>query len=190
MLSRVPLQMSERAPNGHRSASRRARLGLHNDQPSRTEPPAKASHRGPRAANRSVSRWPSRWEPTGKVVQSWVPAHLAEQLKAQAELERRSVSSTIRLAIEARLHPMRSGHEQLADSTRDPPTPWPTSSRVAGTPPRSSYDSTSRRSTCCKSRRFRRLAVAVYERLAAVEVLDKDADLQQHPRQGAATCST
>lgn len=48
-------------------------------------------------------------EPSGKVVQSWVPAELAEQLKAKAELERRSVSSTIRLAIEDRL---RSDEEQ------------------------------------------------------------------------------
>lgn len=40
---------------------------------------------------------------SGKVVQSWVPPELAAQLTAQAELERRSVSSTIRLAIEDKL---------------------------------------------------------------------------------------
>jgi hypothetical protein len=40
---------------------------------------------------------------SGKVIQSWVPVQLAERLKAQAELERRSVSSTIRLAIESKL---------------------------------------------------------------------------------------
>ena len=40
---------------------------------------------------------------SGRIVQSWVPPELAEQLKAQAELERRSVSSTIRLAIEDKL---------------------------------------------------------------------------------------
>jgi hypothetical protein len=42
-------------------------------------------------------------ESPGTVVQSWVPIALAEQLKTQAELERRSVSATIRLAVEGRL---------------------------------------------------------------------------------------
>lgn len=41
--------------------------------------------------------------PTGTIVQSWVPIPVAEQLNAQAELERRSVSSLIKLAIEDRL---------------------------------------------------------------------------------------
>ena len=41
--------------------------------------------------------------PTGTIVQSWVPIPVAEQLKAQADLERRSVSSLIKLAIEDRL---------------------------------------------------------------------------------------
>ena len=36
------------------------------------------------------------------IVQSVLPPDLAEQLKAQAELERRSVSQTIRLALEDR----------------------------------------------------------------------------------------
>jgi hypothetical protein len=40
---------------------------------------------------------------TGVNVQSWLPPHLAEQLKAQAELERRSVSAVIRLALEDQL---------------------------------------------------------------------------------------
>jgi hypothetical protein len=40
---------------------------------------------------------------TGIVLQSWVSPALAERLKAQAELERRSVSATIRLALEDRL---------------------------------------------------------------------------------------
>jgi hypothetical protein len=40
---------------------------------------------------------------TGQVIQSWVGPELAKALKAQAELERRSVSSTIRLAIENKL---------------------------------------------------------------------------------------
>jgi hypothetical protein len=38
--------------------------------------------------------------PTGEVVQSWVPPELARQLKRQAQRERRSVSSAIRIAIE------------------------------------------------------------------------------------------
>jgi hypothetical protein len=40
---------------------------------------------------------------TTVIVQSVLPPELAEQLKAQAELERRSVSQTIRLALEDRL---------------------------------------------------------------------------------------
>ena len=40
---------------------------------------------------------------TGVVIQAWVSPDLAEALKAQAELERRSVSSTIRVALEDRL---------------------------------------------------------------------------------------
>jgi hypothetical protein len=40
---------------------------------------------------------------TGVNVQSWLPPDLAEQLKAQAELERRSVSAVIRLALEDQL---------------------------------------------------------------------------------------
>jgi hypothetical protein len=39
----------------------------------------------------------------GTIVQSLVPVELAEQLKAQAEFERRSVSATIRNLIEDRL---------------------------------------------------------------------------------------
>jgi hypothetical protein len=39
---------------------------------------------------------------TTVIVQSVLPPELAEQLKAQAELERRSVSQTIRLALEDR----------------------------------------------------------------------------------------
>jgi hypothetical protein len=42
-------------------------------------------------------------ESPGTVVQSWVPVALAERLKAQAELERRSVSAVVRLAVEDRL---------------------------------------------------------------------------------------
>jgi hypothetical protein len=47
---------------------------------------------------------------TGVVLQSWVSPALAEALKAQAELERRSVSATIRLAVEDRLR--REGRTQ------------------------------------------------------------------------------
>jgi hypothetical protein len=39
----------------------------------------------------------------GVVIQSWVPVALADELKRHAALERRSVSSAIRLAIEDRL---------------------------------------------------------------------------------------
>ena len=40
---------------------------------------------------------------TGTRVQTWLPISLAEQLKAQADLERRSVSSAIRNLIEDEL---------------------------------------------------------------------------------------
>jgi hypothetical protein len=40
---------------------------------------------------------------TGTRVQTWLPQSLAEQLRAQAELERRSVSAVIRLALEDQL---------------------------------------------------------------------------------------
>jgi hypothetical protein len=36
-------------------------------------------------------------------IQAWVPSTLAEAVRAQAALERRSVSQTVRLAIEDRL---------------------------------------------------------------------------------------
>jgi Ribbon-helix-helix protein, copG family len=39
----------------------------------------------------------------GVIVQSWVPPQLAEQLKAEADLERRSVSALIRIALEDKL---------------------------------------------------------------------------------------
>ena len=42
-------------------------------------------------------------KPTGTRVQTWLPISLAEQLKAQADLERRSVSSAIRNLIEDEL---------------------------------------------------------------------------------------
>jgi predicted transcriptional regulator len=44
---------------------------------------------------------------TGIVVQSWVPPSLAAELKRLAESERRSVSATIRLAVEDRLREQR-----------------------------------------------------------------------------------
>jgi predicted DNA-binding protein len=37
---------------------------------------------------------------SGRRVQSWMPSELAERLKARAELERRSVSAVVRLAVE------------------------------------------------------------------------------------------
>ena len=48
-------------------------------------------------------------QPTGIKIESWVPVPLAEQLKAQAELERRSVSATIRNALEDQLRSDRQG---------------------------------------------------------------------------------
>lgn len=39
----------------------------------------------------------------GVIVQSWVPPELAEQLKAEADLQRRSVSAVIRIAVEDQL---------------------------------------------------------------------------------------
>ena len=46
---------------------------------------------------------------TGVVLQSWVSPALAAELKRHAEAERRSVSSTIRLALEDRLRPDAEG---------------------------------------------------------------------------------
>ena len=43
---------------------------------------------------------PTATKPTGTRIQTWLPISLAEQLKAQADLERRSVSSAIRNLIE------------------------------------------------------------------------------------------
>jgi hypothetical protein len=40
---------------------------------------------------------------SGTRVQTWLPIPLVEQLKAQADLERRSVSAVIRLAVEDQL---------------------------------------------------------------------------------------
>ena len=45
----------------------------------------------------------STQSPGGAIVQSWVSPEFAEQLKAQAELERRSVSGVVRIALEDRL---------------------------------------------------------------------------------------
>jgi hypothetical protein len=42
---------------------------------------------------------------TGTIVQSWVSPELAEQLRAEAEFERRSVSLLVRNLIEDRLGP-------------------------------------------------------------------------------------
>lgn len=42
-------------------------------------------------------------EKTGKRVQTWLPISLVEKVQAEAELERRSVSATIRIAIEDQL---------------------------------------------------------------------------------------
>ena len=45
---------------------------------------------------------------SGIRLQTWLPIGLAEQLKAQADLERRSVSAVIRLAVEDQLRRSRS----------------------------------------------------------------------------------
>jgi hypothetical protein len=42
---------------------------------------------------------------TGKIIQSWVPADLAAELKRHAEDERRSVSAVIRDAVEDAVRP-------------------------------------------------------------------------------------
>lgn len=49
-----------------------------------------------------MSTSPAR-SPAGQVIQTWLSPALAEQLKAQADLEHRTVSATVRLAIEDRL---------------------------------------------------------------------------------------
>jgi hypothetical protein len=46
---------------------------------------------------------PTSEKTTGTRVMTWLPISLAEQLRAEAELERRSVSSLIKLSIEDRL---------------------------------------------------------------------------------------
>jgi hypothetical protein len=46
---------------------------------------------------------PTAEKSSGTRVQTWLPVSLAEQLKAQADLERRSVSAVIRLAVEDQL---------------------------------------------------------------------------------------
>ena len=46
---------------------------------------------------------------TAERIQAWVPSSLAEALRAQADLERRSISHTVKLAIEDRLHQRSSG---------------------------------------------------------------------------------
>ncbi len=46
---------------------------------------------------------PTATKTSGTRVQTWLPITLAEQLKAQADLERRSVSNVIKVAIEDRL---------------------------------------------------------------------------------------
>ena len=63
---------------------------------------------------------------TGKVIQSWVPPALAEQVKQHADRERRSVSALVRIALEDQLGRSRSpGRRQANDfppcepSTRD-----------------------------------------------------------------------
>lgn len=50
-----------------------------------------------------ISVAPTSTKSSGTRVQTWLPIPLVEQLKAQAELERRSVSSVVRLAVEDQL---------------------------------------------------------------------------------------
>ena len=46
---------------------------------------------------------PTAEKSSGTRVQTWLPLSLAEQVRAQADLERRSVSALIRLAVEDQL---------------------------------------------------------------------------------------
>jgi hypothetical protein len=46
---------------------------------------------------------PTSTKSTGTKLQTWLPISLAEQLKAQADAERRSVSGLIKLCVEDRL---------------------------------------------------------------------------------------
>jgi hypothetical protein len=46
---------------------------------------------------------------SGTVVQSWMPADLARDLKKQADAERRSVSAVVRIAVEDKLGGKRGG---------------------------------------------------------------------------------
>jgi hypothetical protein len=46
---------------------------------------------------------PTATKSTSTRVQTWLPISLAEQLRAQCAIERRSISQTVRLAIEDRL---------------------------------------------------------------------------------------
>ena len=46
---------------------------------------------------------PTAEKSTGTRVQTWLPNSLAEQLKAEAERSRRSVSNLIKVAVEDRL---------------------------------------------------------------------------------------
>ncbi len=45
----------------------------------------------------------SKTDRTGIIVQAWVPPSLADEIKTRAEVERRSVSAVIRLALEDQL---------------------------------------------------------------------------------------
>jgi hypothetical protein len=56
----------------------------------------------------------AKTQQSGKVIQAWVSPDLARQLKAQADAERRSVSATVRLAIEDRLAQSEPGRSQRA----------------------------------------------------------------------------
>ena len=46
---------------------------------------------------------PTATKTSGTRVQTWLPLSLAEQVKAKADTERRSVSQVVRLALEAQL---------------------------------------------------------------------------------------
>jgi hypothetical protein len=81
---------------------------------------------------------------TGVIVQSWVSPRLAAELKRRAEAERRSVSSTIRIALEDRLRldaeggrmaRSRSASPAVTDQSRVPEGRVATRDRVAVRPP-------------------------------------------------------
>ena len=85
----------QRVPSGHQSAA-----WLRKIYP---RPGATAGGERINSTRRTTPNDGNGNETTGTRVQTWLPISLAEQLKAQADLERRSISSAIRIAVEDQL---------------------------------------------------------------------------------------